>query len=239
MDTNQRVATWDRSRVTGPGASALKYDILTALLSMASREQGARARLALRLSLLITARFNWRSATFAVGQREMARMWNVTERTAKREIAAMRAIGWVSVSSPAARGRVAQYRLELGRLMGDTETHWSAIGPDYNARMSGHSEPVQESTTNVVPLSVPPTTAPPDDGSTWSKAATDLHRNDPATFNAWLSNLVPIEGRDHQIVLAAPSKFIADYVDTHFKARLLAAVSHHDRSIRELRIVAP
>mgnify|MGYP001122200213 CR=1 FL=1 len=94
-------------KAAGPGSQAIKYDILTALLAMASSGPAIEARLSLRLSLLITARFNWRIGTFAVGQREMARMWGVSERTAKREMAAMRALGWIAVAQPSAKGRVA------------------------------------------------------------------------------------------------------------------------------------
>ncbi|MEJ2031079.1 MAG: hypothetical protein P8X66_14795, partial [Maritimibacter sp.] len=95
------------SRIAGPGASAIKYDILTALLVTAAQGSPVEARLALRLSLLITARFNWRQGSFAIGQREIARMWGVTERTAKRELAEMRGRGWITIAVPAARGRVA------------------------------------------------------------------------------------------------------------------------------------
>ncbi len=85
---NGRSGLLDGARnITGPGSAALKYDILTALLVTAAQGEATEARLALRLSLLITARFTWRSGTFSVGRREMARMWGVTERTANREIA--------------------------------------------------------------------------------------------------------------------------------------------------------
>ena len=104
----------------GPSAGAAKYDVLTALLVMALQGETVEARLALRLSLLITARFNWRKSVFAVGQKELARMWGVTERTVKREMAEMRSRGWIEVAVPAARGRVAEHRIMFETVLGVT-----------------------------------------------------------------------------------------------------------------------
>ncbi|MDB9808783.1 hypothetical protein OAB79_02595 [Yoonia sp.] len=100
-------------RAVGQGAHALKYDILSALLVLAAQGETTNARLALRLSLLITARYDWQRERFNVGLREIARMWGVTERTAKRDMAQMRALQWISVSRAAARGRVTEHRINL------------------------------------------------------------------------------------------------------------------------------
>ena len=105
---------------SGPSAGAAKYDVLTALLVMASQGETVEARLALRLSLLITARFNWRKGVVSVGQKELARMWGVTERTVKREMSQMRARGWIEVSVPAARSRVAEYRIDFEAVLATT-----------------------------------------------------------------------------------------------------------------------
>jgi len=220
---------------TGRGSSALKYDILTALLVTSAQGPAVEARLALRLSLLITARFNWRLGTFSVGQREMARMWGVTERTAKREMAQMRALSWIAVSVPAARGRVAQYRILMENVLRDTTPHWAAVGPDFVARMSQAPEP--ETQTNVVPLRAE-TVSIPDDGTVWSTAAQQLNLQDPAVYSAWLSGLVPAEVDAGTLVLVAPSAFVASYVETHYKSRLLAAVLPLDAGVRDVRVIA-
>ena len=89
----------------GQGAPVLKYDILSALLVLAAQGDTTESRLALRLSLLITARYSWQRKRFNVGLRELARMWGVTERTAKRDMAQMRALNWITVTRAAARGR--------------------------------------------------------------------------------------------------------------------------------------
>ena len=229
------------SRLAGPGAAALKYDILTALLVTAARGGRVEARLSLRLSLLITARYNWRQGSFAVGQKEMARMWGVTERTAKREMAEMRARRWIAVTVPAARGRVAQYRIELTEVMRATLPHWEAVGSDFAARMAGAPEPRHETESgNVVPLRRGDMSElPVEDGSCWPAAAAQLQMQDPAIYAAWFAGLQVLKEESGILTLVAPSRFVADYVRTHFHTRILAVLLAEDRSLRELVIVPP
>ena len=226
-----------RGAMTGPGAAALKYDILTALLVTSTCGSPVDARLALRLSLLITARFNWRRGVFAVGQRELARMWGVTERTAKREMAHMRARSWITVDIPAARGRVTQYRLELSQVLAQTMPHWSAIGPDFEARMIGAPEPTGE--TNVVPLRQSNTPLPAPDGTSWPTIAGQLQAQDPATYSAWFSSLASAEVESGLMTLIAPSDFVANYVSTHYRTRLKFAFAAEDPTIRDVQIIGP
>ncbi len=69
--------------MTGPCAGVVKYDILTALgLHGVPSAQASM----LRLITAIMARCNWRSEEMTVGQRDLARLWGVAERTAKREV---------------------------------------------------------------------------------------------------------------------------------------------------------
>ena len=234
MAQNKSAGFAPAKRITGPGAAAVKYDILTALLVTAARSDAVEARLALRLSLLITARFNWRSGCFAVGQKEMARMWGVTERTAKREMAHLRGLGWVAVSVPAARGRVAQYRIDLDRVLGATMPHWDAVGPDFVARMSHAPEP--ETDSNVVPLRRD-LTLPDADGTGWDGAARRLQAQDQALYSAWFAPLQVLEVENGILTLLAPSRFIASYVRTHYLTRLLAAITAENREVREVQIV--
>lgn len=223
-------------RVTGPGASALKYDVLTALLVTASQGNAVTSRIALRLSLLITARFNWRAGTFAVGQREMARMWGVSDRTAKREISTMRALNWISVRVPAARGRVTVYQIEFDRLLQSTRPYWSAVGPDFEARMTATPEPAQ-SPSNVIQLH-PTAQDRPDADSTWGSACRVLETQDIAAFNAWLAPLTTLTEDTGILTLIAPSRFVADYVNIHFKSKILAAIPLVS-DVRDVRIEAP
>lgn len=226
----------DRQRIAGPGSAALKYDVLTALLVMAAQGESMEARLSMRLSLLITARFNWRSGTFAVGVRELARMWGVTERTAKREMAALRGRGWIEIHVPAARGRVASYHVVLPNVMRATMPFWDAIGPDFVARMVG--APDAEVESNVVPLRQADVPFPEPDELGWWDAALGLRKQDPSVFNVWFAVLEVSDLEAGVLTLTAPSRFHADYVRTHFTARLLAAVVAVNKGVREIAIEA-
>ncbi len=237
MDIGRAGLLSSTQKITGPGASALKYDIVTALLVTAARGDKVEARLALRLSLLITARFNWRLGTFAVGQKEMARMWGVTERTAKREMAELRVRGWISTASPAARGRVAQHRIEIPNVLRATMPHWDAVGPDFSARMTDAPHPDGQVATNVVPLRRDAGLLPEEDATGWGVAARRLKVQDPAVYGAWFAPLRQLALESGILTLTAPSRFIADYVTTHYHGRLLAALVASDRSIREVQVI--
>lgn len=225
-------------RMTGPGAGALKYDLLTGLLALAAHDSGTEGRLALRLSLLITARFNWRLGTFAVGQREMARLWGVTERTAKREVAAMRGLRWIEVHRPAARGRVAEHRIAMARVLASTMPYWNDIGPDYAARMNGTPAADPGAASNVVPLHRTEPTVPETEDGLWAEMARELVRAYPNAYSAWFAPLRMVERTGNRLILEAPTSFHANYVETHFKTLLMAACAGQDRGIRDLRIIA-
>ncbi|SDX13064.1 hypothetical protein [Roseicitreum antarcticum] len=233
---------------TGHNAGVVKYDILTALLVVAAQGDGTRGRLALRLSLLMTARFSWRSGTFSVGQREIARLWGVTERTAKRELAQMRALGWIEVHRPAARGRVAEHRVDLAQILSDSRPHWPSVGPDFEARMlapEGESENAAKtdpsSGGNVVPLR--PRVAQNADGSRWAAAAAWLAQDNPATYHAWFAQLVELPpdaanpAPPGAVTLLAPSQFVATFVQTHLAGKVLAALSRTDPGVRRVNVV--
>lgn len=227
-----------QSRPAGQVAPAMKYDLLTAMMTLGLHDAGPDGRLAQRLALLVTARYSWRTGAFAVGLREIARLWGVTERTAKREMALLRARGWIAVRRPAARGRVAEYRIDLGRVLQASRPHWAAIGPDFVARMA--AGPNETPATNVVPLRSAPAGqgAPSDDGTLWSAASRSIHATDPALHAAWFAGLVEIGREGARLDLAAATPFAANYIRTHFAGRLLAAISALDPAITEVRVRA-
>lgn len=225
-------------RVSGPGSAALKYDFLTALLVLSTQTQGVPARLAVRLSLVVTARFNWRQGHFAVGQRELARMWGVSERTAKREIAQMRTLGWISVEKPSARGRVAQHCINFETVLRETMPHWDAIGPDFSARMSQQgTEASIRDESNVVPIHANIETKLPNDGTVWAEVAQRLSAQDSALYAAWFAKLVEVELDAGVLTLAAPNSFVADYLRTHHQTRILAAAVTQTPLVRTVQII--
>lgn len=224
------------AKATGRRAAALKYDILTALLSLAAHDKGVDGRLAQRLALVITARLSWKSETFCVGVRELGLLWSVTERTAKRELAHMRARDWISVTRAARRGQVTIHRVNIAQVMAATKPCWNTVGPDFAERMGqGAQQPLPDPT--VVPFRQPDTDAsilPV--GGLWAEVAAKLDQSDPAVYCAWMSKLAEVESGGGQLVLAAPSSFIASYVKTHLLDKLVAAVAQVDPSVRTVVI---
>ncbi|MEM6739282.1 MAG: DnaA N-terminal domain-containing protein [Pseudomonadota bacterium] len=229
-----------QTHAVGRNASAIKYDILTALLVLAAQDPSPKGRLAGRLALLVTARFNWARGTFASGTREIARMWGVTERTAKRELAAMRSLGWISVHRPAARGRVTEHRIDIDAVLDGARPYWAAIGPDFVARMVGDADARSAGETNVVPFAPGASASPPrsEDGSLWSSVSRDLWARDSALHAAWFATLTEAERTPTSLTLLAPTRFAASYVETHFAGRLLAAISARDPGITHVRVAA-
>lgn len=224
------------NKPVGRNASALKYDILTAMGTYALSLEKGPQRLVLRFMTLMTARYNWQRDELAVGQREIARMWSVDERTVKREMAKLRALGWLIVKRQGARGRVTEYGFDLERILQDTKASWPAVGPDFEHRMKGANEPER----NVVPLMTGTAAPAPDvsDGTEWSLAKAVLHQEDGATYTAWIQALTRESRAGGRLVLKAPSRFHANYVISHLRDRLLAACRDVDDDIEVLTILS-
>ena len=221
------------AKPVGRGAAARKYDLLTAMGAFALAQGKAPQRLVLRLMTLVTARYNWGRDELAVGQREIARLWGCDERTVKREMAKLRAMGWLEVRRQGARGRVTEYALGLERILEDTKGRWDAIGPDFALRMGEAPAP------EVVPLPVRGEVPAPDisKGTEWVLAQAILHAEDAATYGAWLRHLVRQERAGGRLVLRAPSRFHAAYVETHLKGRVLAACEAVDEEVSDVMLV--
>ncbi len=82
-------------RPVGRQAASRKYDLITALGVHACRGDKHFQRLVLRFITMIVARYNWQSDELSIGQRELATLWAVDERTVKREMAKLRGLGWL------------------------------------------------------------------------------------------------------------------------------------------------
>ena len=223
------------TKPVGRGASARKYDLLTALGAFALAQGKFEQRRILRLMTLITARYNWARDELAVGQREIARLWSVDERTVKREMAMLRRMGWLVVRRQGARGRVTEYSIDLETVLKDTEAQWPAVGPDFELRMGQRSDTEQ----TVVPLPVRGTVAAPDVscGTEWALAQSLLHAEDPGAYANWVAALERVERAGGRLTLRAPTRFHAAYVQNHLERRLLAACQDIDDSLSELRII--
>ena len=191
--------------------AAAKYDLLTGLGASACRGDKHRQRTVLRFITLLTARYNWRSDTLTTGQREIARLWSVDERTVKREMARLRDLGWLVLKRPAARGRVACYGLGFDAMRAATRPCWDAVGPDYAARMQGPAP-----CAGAAAMAAPPVA----DEGPWGRIAARLQGDDAGLYAAWFAPLASLGVREGRLRLRAPSRFHASFLRTHHLDRL-------------------
>jgi len=221
-------------RPVGREAASRKYDILSALMAFALSKDKHVQRQVLRIMALITTRYNWQRDELTMGQGEIARLWSVDDRTVKREMARLRAQGWLVLKRQGARGRVSVYGMDLNRMLEDTRPAWPLIGEDFITRLEP-VETVGQGASNVVPLRTVP--VPASDGSVWAAAQAWLHQDDAATYGAWFHALTDAGVEDNCLTLAAPTRFHATYVAANLKERLMAALRGLEPSLREVRIV--
>ena len=210
-----------QKKPVGRGGATRKYDLLTILGTFALSQDRGLQRQTLRLICLITARYNWQGDQLSVGQAEIARLWSVDQRTVKREMAVFRERGWLVERRAAARGRVTLYGLGIARILADTRAVWEKVGPDLVARLSPEEEPAAPAPINIIPF---PVAAPERDGSVWGEIARQLHSEDPSIYRAWFAGLQASEAED-LIVLETPGSFHANYINTHLRGRIEAALA--------------
>lgn len=219
----------DRPPAAEPGGlTRRRHDILAALAAHGAASPGAGQRRALRLMLLLLARYNWQADTLAIGRDEIARLWAVDPRTVRREIGALRAAGWLTLRRPAARGRVTVYGLGAAAILAATRSAWDRLGPDFAARLSGLAGPA--------PLA--PVAAPVPEG-TWGRIRAALAAAEPELARAWFDRLEAVPGPEGGLGLRAPSAFVARYVATHLAGRLEAARDAVAPEAGPIRVLAP
>jgi len=211
-------------RPSGQGAASRKYDLLTALGVHACASTKFQQRLVLRFMTVITARYNWQRDELTMGRAELARIWQVDERTVKRELAKLKTCGWMFVKRAAARGRVTVYGIDWVRVLRDTEDAWVHVGPDFvlrAAELAGQPTIADADRTIVAFPSAPST----HDGETeWDLARSYLSQQDFAFYVNWLAPVRRIGLGAGVLELEAPSAFHAQYLNTQAGARLLGAV---------------
>lgn len=100
-------------RLTGVGASAKKYDVLSALALAGLQDAALSSQRALRFIALITIRYNWANDVLSVGHAELGRLWRVSKRTVIREMDVLRNLGLLVVLRPGRRGAVTTYRIDI------------------------------------------------------------------------------------------------------------------------------
>lgn len=208
-------------RPTGQGAASRKYDLLTALGAHACGGSKFQQRLVLRFMTMITARYNWQRDELTMGRTEIARLWQVDERTVKRELAKLKLAGWMTVKRAAARGRVTVYGVDWNQVLDDTRAAWPCVGPDFEARIAEiRGVPADDPAARKVVAF--PSSASGD--TEWDRALAYLSRDDQAFSAHWLTPLRRVSVAGGILELEAPSAFHAQYLMSQAGMRLLRAV---------------
>ncbi|PWR04251.1 hypothetical protein DKT77_02395 [Meridianimarinicoccus roseus] len=218
-------------RVTGPGSGVHKYDILTAVAIAGLHGSTTQQVSALRLISLITARYNWQRNELSIGQEEMARIWGVNTRTAKREVKRLVSMGLLDVKRAGVRGRVACYRLNLEALETLSRPVWSAVGPDFEERAGRLLSRVGSAEGTVLKVDFSPTQRetkeiPADTGcdSRWQDVMTRLSAENPDAYANWYKRLTLGRVTDGTVEVTAPNAFVSNYIATHLADPMAAAV---------------
>ena len=214
----------DTKRLTGPQAGSLKYDILTALAVAGLHGSPGFQTTVLRLIALVTARYNWRADELTVGQREMARLWGVNERTVKREIKRLTGAGILVCKRQGVRGRVGAYRLDLSAVQRCSTPYWQAVGPDFAERMQDRYGPAESRVVKVDFGRPRPDEATPERAGGWRDVCSRLRQSDPDLYQNWFAGLQFVGGAGGVVRIRAPNKFVARYVETHLLGKLTAAL---------------
>ncbi|WP_111401351.1 DnaA N-terminal domain-containing protein [Meridianimarinicoccus zhengii] len=218
-------------RMTGPGAGVHKYDILTALAIAGLHGSTVQQVSALRLIALITARYNWQRNELSIGQAEMARIWGVDPRTAKREVKRLVASGLLEIVRAGVRGRVASYRLNLAVLEERSRPVWECVGPDFADRAGRllAQRAGREAPGNVLRVDFAGPRAPEAAGQgvdpRWQAVLERLAAESPEDFANWYQRLSLAGCEGGAVCLHAPNAFVTSYVATHLAAPLEAAVT--------------
>jgi len=228
------------SRPVGRDAATKKYDILSAMMAYALAREKLTQRLVMRLMALITTRYNWQRDELSMGQTEIAKLWSVEPRTVKREMAKMKARNWLVVKRAGARGRVTLYSINFAQILTETQDNWANVGPDLVSRLNEFTGQVDAvPSSNVVPFGQTNIQAPVQDGTLWAQAAGLLYQKNATLFGAWFEKLAEVDVTMGELHLIAPTKFHANYVETHLGASVLFAVQSIDPTVRKLRITHP
>jgi DNA-binding Lrp family transcriptional regulator len=201
----------------GPHASVRKYDLLTAMAVAGLNGKSGFQTTILRLVAVITARYNWKLDELTVGQRDLAKMWSVDERTVKREVKRLLDAKILLQLRPGVRGRVAAFRLNQDEIYRLSLPHWDQVGPDFAARMEENKIIHPEAEEKVVRVDF--RTKVPQDAA-WERTFMRLAESDPHLHRSWFAALLFDGFSDDVLKLRAPSSFVAQYILTHHLGRI-------------------
>lgn len=178
----------------------------------------------MRLCVLVTARYNWRLDEVSIGHQELAQLWAVNDRTVKREMKRLTECGVLVCKRPGVRGRVGGYRLDYDRIYDLTRPSWARIGSDFASRMS--LMPSNRTVVKVDFAAREPVNPLQGCSGRWGDVRRHLQETQPALFEAWFGKLAQVSHAENVLVLEAPNRFVAAYIETHLATKLAEAVQH-------------
>lgn len=223
------------TKPVGRNASAMKYDILSALGVYALSGDKYRQRLCLRLIVLITARYNWQRDELSIGRAEIARLWSVDERTVKREVGKLKAMGWLTVKRPGARGRVTVYGLEIGLIVRDTSEQSAKLGNAFEQRVDLKTAASDGETIVQFPQKLK---NPLNRKDIWGQILQEILQYHPMEYEAWLSSVEFLSFADNAIYLRAKSGFAASYIRTHHQNLIFSAANRAGIVLEKIHVSA-
>lgn len=214
----------DAKKLTGSKAGSHKYDLLTAITVVGLHGNPGFQTSMLRLTALITARYNWRLDEFSVGQRDMARMWCVNERTVKREIKRLLEAQIITCKRQGVRGRVGAYKLNFNEIYRRSRSIWTAVGPDFDERMQTNLPQINSTvvTVNFAKDEFSKDRSVQGRGE-WRHVLQRLKAAEPEVYSNWYSQLLLVALEESTLTIKAPSRFIARYVQTNLDKSLVNA----------------
>lgn len=231
----------------------MKYDLLTALGAFALSADKHTQRRILRLITLITARYNWAQDEVTVGRTEMAQLWGVTERQVKRELGALKTMGFLKLKRAGARGRVSAYQLGMSTILESTAAAWTNVGPDFAERMEGHAAGGQgpqgaasDGQRSIIPFpGSPRETSQSKKGQSdaagaeeWMRIRRALELENRAIFTAWFAPLQQKSFAGGRLMLRAPTPFHADYVSARLLEPLRRAALKAAPEVQQVEVIA-
>lgn len=226
----------DAQRMTGPGAGVVKYDIVTSLSVAGLNGPPVFQTSMMRLISLITARYNWQQDELSVGQREMARMWSVNERTVKREVKRLTDVGVLICKRAGVKGRVATYRLNIQRVVEISEPCWALVGPDFEARMQARHGAGSVKVVALKDYATPPLRTTEAD-SPWERTMHRLSVVDPLVFQSWFAKVEFRAFEAGTLKLSVPTRFSERYIATHLMGPLIGAAEQEFGAIEKVVFV--
>lgn len=239
LHSHQAMSRMERQRI-----AALKHALLAEIGRKACGWKVLGQRTGLRLMTLVAARYDWDADHLDCGLREIATLWQVDERTVKRELAKLRALGWISLKRPAARGRNAVHQLEASAILGIEEQPETAIETVEATMQDTPNAPIEAATIEEAPreasIEEGAEVIPFRSGQAiWRCLMNEMAQAHPGLHDSWLVDLEARRDHDGTWVLGATSRFRAAYMTSHHLGLIRTRLQRHDPLLQgiEIRVI--